>query len=144
MKNGTSYWVLGHKISPVHTTGSYDMIIGETPPQTQGPPPHYHAGYEELFLVLEGEMDFVVNGEKKKVGRGQSVNLPANTIHTFQNTGTVPCKWINVHSPKGFLSFFRDMGIAEQEEQAIKKSIAPAVIQTVMEKAASYDMHIKL
>ena len=144
MKNKTDLWVLGHKISPVAVSGNYDMVLGETGPQVPGPPPHFHSRMHELFVVLEGEMEFMVNGEIRTVGQGESVDLPENTIHTFSNKSDAPCKWVNVHSPKGFLSFFEEMGIPASEEDAIRKSVDESVINKVMAEAASYDMHIKV
>ena len=144
MKNKSDMWVLGHKISPIEVSGDYDMVLGETGPKVPGPPPHYHSKMHELFVVLEGEMEFMINGEIKTVGQGESVDLPENTIHTFNNKGDSPCKWINVHSPKGFLSFFEEMGIPATEDDAIRKSIDDTIINKVMAEAASYDMHIKV
>lgn len=144
MKNNTTRWVLGHKISPVEVSGEYDMVIGETPAQVPGPPPHYHNGYNEVFLVIEGEMEFMVDGEVKIVKAGESVDLPPNTLHTFGNKSAANCKWVNIHSPKGFSSFFTDMGIPEEEQDAMTRSVDESVIQKVMQVAAQYDMHIKL
>jgi mannose-6-phosphate isomerase-like protein (cupin superfamily) len=144
MKNNTTRWVLGHKISPVSVSGEYDMVIGETPAQVPGPPPHYHKGYNEVFLVIEGEMEFMVDGEVKIVKAGESVDLPPNTLHTFGNTSAANCKWVNIHSPKGFTSFFADMGIPEDEQDAMARSVDESVIQKVMQVAAQYDMHIRL
>jgi mannose-6-phosphate isomerase-like protein (cupin superfamily) len=144
MKNQSSLWVLGHRISPISVSGNYDMVIGETPPNVPGPPPHYHSGLNELFMVLEGEMEFVIDGKARKVVKGESVDLPPNVLHTFRNAGSSHCKWVNIHSPKGFLSFFEDMGIPESESEAMRKSVDDSVINTVMQKAADYDMHIVL
>lgn len=144
MKENNNLWVLGHKISPVEVSGNYDMVIGETPPNVPGPPPHYHSGLNELFMVLEGEMEFMINGEIKKVTQGKSVDLQPNVVHTFKNVGTSTCKWVNIHSPKGFLSFFEEMGIPEGEPDAIKKSVDESIINKVMQTASDFDMHIKL
>ena len=144
MEENSKLWVLGHKISPVEVSGNYDMVVGETAPNVPGPPPHFHSGFNELFLVLEGEMDFVINGELKKVRQGESVDLPSNIVHTFKNAGTSTCKWVNIHSPKGFLSFFEEMGILATEPDAMKKSVSESVINKVIQTAADYDMHIKL
>ncbi len=144
MKENSNLWVLGHKISPVEVSGNYDMVIGETAPNIPGPPPHFHSELNELFMVLEGEMEFLINGALKKVRQGESVDLPPNVVHTFKNAGTSTCKWINIHSPKGFLSFFEEMGIPESESEAMKKSVDESIINKVMQTAADYDMHIKL
>jgi mannose-6-phosphate isomerase-like protein (cupin superfamily) len=144
MKENNTLWVLGHKISPIEVSGNYDMVIGETQPHIPGPPPHFHSGFNELFMVLEGEMEFLINGEHKKIRQGEAVDLPPNVVHTFKNGGSSVCKWINIHSPKGFLSFFMDMGIPENESEAMKKSVDESIITKVMQTAADYDMHITL
>jgi mannose-6-phosphate isomerase-like protein (cupin superfamily) len=122
MKNDSKLWVLGHQISPQKVSGEYDMVIGETPPNVPGPPPHFHSKYNELFLVLEGEMEFVTDGKVKRVKKNESIDLPPNVLHTFKNVGSSTCKWANIHSPKGFLSFFEDMGISASEPEAMNKS----------------------
>ncbi len=137
-------WVLGHKVSPVEISGNYDMVVGETAPNVPGPPPHYHTGYNEMFMVLEGEMEFMVDGDIKKLKKGESVDFPPNVLHTFKNSGTTPCKWLNVHSPKGFLSFFEEMGVPESDAQGMQKSVDESLITKVMQTAADFDMHIKV
>ena len=137
-------WVLGHKISPQTVSGNYDLVIGETPPHTPGPPPHLHHTYHEVFLVTEGEMEFLVDGKPMIVKKGESVNLSPEMLHTFSNNSDNPCAWVNIHSPKGFLKFFNDFGIPETDEDAFAKSVDPKVIGQVLETAAQYDMQISL
>ena len=144
MKENNNLWVLGHKISPVEVSGDYDLVIGETAPNVPGPPPHFHSALNEVFMVLEGKMEFVINGEKKIIQKGELVDLPPSVVHTFNNVGSSTCKWVNIHSPKGFLSFFTDMGISEGEPEGMKKSVEESIINKVMQTAATYDMHIKL
>lgn len=138
------FWVLGHKIGLRDVSGDYDMVIGDTPSNVPGPPPHYHNLYTELFLVLEGEMEFVVNGELKTIKKGEAVDLPPGSIHTFANKTGLSCKWVNIHSPKGFLPFFKEMGIPAEVENAMEKSVEKSIINKVMEKAAEHDMHIQM
>lgn len=143
MEQRDALWVLGHKITPERVSGSFDMVTGETPPNVPGPPPHHHKKLSELFFVLEGEMEFIVNGEPVLVKKGESIDFPAKTVHTFCNAGQTPCKWLNIHSPKGFLGFFREFGIPESEPNAPNKSVDEAVIQKVMKEAAGFDMLIE-
>ena len=142
MANNDKLWVLGHRITPVKVSGNYDMVIGETGPNVPGPPPHYHAKMNEVFMVIDGGMEFMVNGKVTHLKTGDSIDLPFNAVHTFKNVGAVPCKWINIHSPKGFLSFFEDMGISEDETDALLKSVDSKLIERVMKEAVNYDMHI--
>ena len=136
-------WVLGHRITTHEVTGDYDMVFGETPSNTDGPPPHHHNFYHEVFIITEGSMEFIVNGETNTLRKGDTINIPPQSIHTFSNTSEEPCKWINIHSPKGFLRFFDSLGIPEDEQNARKNSLAPGIIQKVIETAPKYDMIIK-
>lgn len=142
--NNSTKWVIGHKITPKETTGDYDLVIGKTPAQVSGPPPHYHESYSEVFVVIEGEMDFVIDGQPRTVIAGESVDLPPGTLHTFSNNSDKACKWINIHSPKGFLKFFEQMGVSVEEDGAFQKSIDGALIQKVIQEAPEFDMVITM
>lgn len=136
-------WVLGHKVTPHDTSGNYDLMIAETPPNVPGPPPHLHNSFEESFLIVEGEMEFFVNGEVKILKAGESIDIPPGTLHTFGNKSDVPCKWVNIHSPKGFRDFFEKMGVPAESQDAQLKSVAPEIIQEVIATAENFDMIIK-
>jgi len=137
-----NFWVIGHKIEPIETSGAYDAFIGETPSGIPGPPPHYHAKYAELFMVLKGKMEFMVDGKKVLLHEGESIDLPAGTVHTFSNPTDEPVRWLNIHSPKGFSSFFERFGVPNDDENAFENSVAPAMIGQVVNEAASFDMNI--
>jgi len=144
MSTTNTKWVLGHKITPYDTTGNYDLMMAETPAGVPGPPPHLHTTMEESFLIVEGEMEFMIDGKISVVKAGESVDIPPNTLHTFGNKSDRSCKWINIHSPKGFRAFFEQMGVPAGEEDAVQRSVEPALIQKVMQTAADYDMLIKV
>lgn len=144
MKNSITKWVLGHKITPYETTGDYDLMMAETPPNVQGPPPHLHHTYKEAFLIIEGEMEFMVNGDIKICKAGESIDIPPETLHTFSNKSNQTCKWINIHSPKGFRNFFEKLGVSVNDPNAQEKSVAPELIQEVIKTASNFDMIIKI
>ncbi|TDQ33144.1 cupin domain-containing protein [Zeaxanthinibacter enoshimensis] len=142
MKQENAYWVLGHKVEPHQPSGDYDMVVGETPKGVPGPPPHHHDKYNEVFFVLEGQMDFMVNGKVQRLKAGESIDITPGTVHTFSNSGDKACRWLNLHSPKGFLSFFEAFGVPQNEEGAVERSAKPEVIRAVIEKCSHYDMHL--
>jgi len=144
MKNNNTKWVLGHLINPVQVSGNYDMVMGTTPASTQGPPPHLHNTYNEVFIVTKGEMQFVINNTPVTVKEGESIDLPIGTVHTFANNTDADCTWINIHSPKGFSSFFNDFGIESVDTESKMKSVDKAIIEKVIKTAHEYDMHIKM
>lgn len=142
MKQSNTKWVLGHKVTSYDTTGDYDLMMAETPPHVGGPPPHLHHNYKESFLIVEGEMEFMVNGEIKIVKAGEALDVPPETLHTFNNNSDKPCKWVNIHSPKGFREFFEQMGVPTDKENAQMNSVDPKIIQKVIQTASDFDMHI--
>lgn len=137
-------WILGHKLTNHDSSGDFDLNVFESAPGVPGPPPHTHSKYQELFLVLEGSMEFMVNGDQKILKAGESIDLLPGTIHTFKNAGNDVCKYVNIHSPKGFMKFFRDMGVNADLEDAASKSVAPEIINKVIETAGDYDMTLYL
>ncbi|WP_422082487.1 cupin domain-containing protein [Ulvibacterium sp.] len=144
MNSTNTKWVLGHRVTPHETMGDYDLMVAETPPGVQGPPPHLHNSFKETFLIIEGEMEFFVNGDTRIVKAGESVDIPPKTLHTFTNKSDKLCKWVNIHSPKGFRDFFEQIGVPEDQENAIEKSLAPEIIDKVMSTASDFDMIIKV
>ncbi|PZD77876.1 cupin domain-containing protein [Mesonia sp. K7] len=144
MKDTTTKWVLGHRVTPHNTIGDYDLLTGETPGKTDGPPPHSHQTYKEVFLITEGEMVFIADGKSITLKAGESIDIAPNTVHTFTNKSDKACKWVNIHSPKGFRQFFESLGVPEKIDNAAQLSLAPEIIQKVIETASNYDMYLKM
>ena len=40
-----------------------------------------HNNFKESFLIIEGEMEFFINGEVKNVKAGEAVDIPPKTLH---------------------------------------------------------------
>jgi quercetin dioxygenase-like cupin family protein len=90
------------------TGGRYTLIDMLVPP-AGGPPPHRH-DFEELFTVLEGEIELTVRGETMRAGMGTSVNVPANAPHVFRNVGDRPARLLCLCTPPGQEDFFLETG----------------------------------
>jgi glyoxylate utilization-related uncharacterized protein len=93
-------------------------------------------------MVLKGQMEFIVNGEKRLLQEGDSIDLPANSVHTFNNLTSETVHWLNVHSPKGFFPFFERFGVPVKEEKSFETSVSESMIDKVVKEAASFDMMI--
>lgn len=144
MKTTNSKWVLGHLITSHPTSGDYDLMMGETPGKVAGPPPHLHHSFKESFLIIEGEMIFIVEGEEQLVKAGESIDITPGTLHTFRNASNSSSKWVNIHSPKGFAAFFEKIGVPFTDENAEANSKRPELIQEALETASQYDMYMQI
>src|SRR5690242_18977069 len=65
----------------------------------RGPGLHMHP-YEEVFVVQEGEVTFVVGIETLTDSGGNIVIVPPNTPHKFTNTGTTSLRQLSIHPSK--------------------------------------------
>jgi quercetin dioxygenase-like cupin family protein len=94
------------KLSGEQTNGSMVVITNSTPPQS-GPPPHRHRNEDEMFLVLEGKVRFLANGQwTEPLEPGTVVYTPRGVVHTFQNVGETSSRQLVIGTPSGFELFF--------------------------------------
>lgn len=132
---GGTYTVL---LAGADTGGRYCLIDMHVPPGG-GPPPHRH-DFEEMFTVLDGEIELTFRGETTTAGVGTTVNVPANAPHRFVNKSDRPARLLCLCAPAGQEEFFLavgdpvdgrtasppDLSEADQEERKAKmKALAP-------------------
>ncbi|MBV8050862.1 MAG: cupin domain-containing protein [Acidobacteriaceae bacterium] len=103
---GDTYTIL---LSGKDTAGRFCLIDMHVPPEG-GPPPHRH-DFEETFVLLEGEVEATVRGEKRLVRAGETINIPANAPHQFHNSSSSAVRMLCLCSPAGQDEFFREVGI---------------------------------
>jgi mannose-6-phosphate isomerase-like protein (cupin superfamily) len=137
-----TYWVLGHSVRPLETLGDYGMLRICSQPGVPGPPPHHHTDAAEFFLVLDGALEVMADGEWVRLEAGDTYCIAAGVVHTFRIPGETPCDWLTAFSPRGFERFFRDFGVPTEEADSAAKSVAPDVVERVIAEAGSYGMMI--
>ena len=81
-----SHYVLGETLRPMLTNamGSAVEIFDTKGPANAGPPPHRHA-WEEIYVVLSGELDVTVADKTTRLKPGGFAHVPANTPHGYRN-----------------------------------------------------------
>jgi quercetin dioxygenase-like cupin family protein len=70
---------------------------------------HLHKLHSDSFYVLEGELEFRVGAETVRASAGAYVLAPPGVPHGFRNTGTVPARALNLHTPGGFAQYWREL-----------------------------------
>ena len=138
----STYMVLGHRVTPLHTVGDYALIEVVSAPQVPGPPPHLHEEASEFFYISEGSLEITVDSETRTLQQGESLCLRPGQVHTFINTTDRDVRWITGWSPRGFEQFFEDFGVAVEEPEALQKSVAEELIQDVILRCEKYGMTI--
>jgi quercetin dioxygenase-like cupin family protein len=115
-------------VTGAQTAGRYCLIEMLVPPG--GGPPHHRHDLEEMFTLLEGELDFTFRGKTTTVRAGSTVNVPANAPHFFINTSAKPARMLCMATPAGLDGFFAEVG------DPVASRTAPPPALTPEEKAA--------
>jgi quercetin dioxygenase-like cupin family protein len=103
---GDTYTIL---VSGADTAGRYTLIDMHVPPGG-GPPPHRH-DFEEMFTILEGEIELTFRGVSAVATSGETINVPANAPHVFRNVSGRPARLLCLCSPAGQEEFFKEVGV---------------------------------
>lgn len=91
--------------------GNTYAVFEEQVPPLGGPPPHTHPD-EEIFYIVEGEFEFILNDLQNpfKALPGSVVHVPSRAVHTFKNVGRTAGKMVVILSPGTLLDYFRVIG----------------------------------
>ena len=77
-------------------------------PEFEGVDPHTHDDLVDAFLVLDGQVDFIVGDEVRRAGPGSFLAAPPGTRHGFSNPGPELLRVLNLHAPdRGFAGRLR-------------------------------------
>ena len=97
-----------------------DLSFG---PDFEGVDPHTHADHTDSFYVLEGEFEFLQDGNWHRVGPGTFLSVPPNAEHGFRTCGAA-VRVLNFHTPNaGFISHADRRCLAVGAARAGRRSI---------------------
>jgi quercetin dioxygenase-like cupin family protein len=100
---------------PVEVLVSGEMTNGRSTTLTQvsppggGPPPHSHHNEDETFFVVEGDYEFLKDGQWVKVPVGQAIQGMRGSVHTFRNVGQTMGKMLVFVSPAGMEKYLEEI-----------------------------------
>ena len=97
------------KAKAQQTNGYWSMIEYVLPPSLPGPAPHFHKKTQEMFYILEGTLQFVLDGKAIDAPAGTLVVVPQGSIHTFKNVSPDYVRFQVWFSPGGMEQYFIDV-----------------------------------
>lgn len=71
--------------------------------------PHYHAQHTDSFFVLEGELEFQIDGRAVRASAGTLVVAPRGVVHAFPIAIGSRARFLNLHTPGGFERYMREL-----------------------------------
>jgi quercetin dioxygenase-like cupin family protein len=98
------------RVTGDETAGGF-AVIETLSSQGHSSPMHIHRHDNETFVVLDGEIRVVVDGEEYTAGAGCAAVLPAGRPHGFVVTSD-SARYLTLHHGPGFAEFITDASTA--------------------------------
>ncbi len=141
---GASFWVAGgsitQKLASEDTDGTFALLEEINQPEG-GPPPHINHREDEAFYVLEGELEFMVDGHPIRAIAGSVVYVPRGKPHAFRNVGTTPSRMLILATPAGMEKFFEEVGDPVTDPSA-PPPFGRAEVEKILAAAPKYGLEM--
>jgi len=100
---------IGILASADETLGAIGAVEYVAPPSFAGPPAHLHEHTWDVYHVLEGCLAMRIGDDRLELAPGELAVVPPGTVHGFANATDAPTRFLDVHAPGGFESYFREI-----------------------------------
>ena len=77
-----------NRLPPASAAHSGNSLYPPPPSCALDPPIHWHYDQIERFHILEGEVNFYLDGQVQGAGVDEGVIIPSQAFHTFRNAST--------------------------------------------------------
>lgn len=72
-----------------------------------GQTPWHNQQQEELYFVIDGEVEVCLGEERRTLTQGQAVYIPPTVFHQITNTGKTYARFLYVYGPSGDVAHWR-------------------------------------
>jgi len=145
-KEGEALWSVGSlmviKTDAAQTDNVYSLIE-HTAPAGYETPYHVHHSEDELFYILDGEIDCYYGDDGENVSRAgtnDTVFLPRDVPHGFRVVSDDECRMLVQVTPAGLEAFFAEVGAPAERLETPPPSEPDVAALT--EAAAEYQLDI--
>ena len=102
-------------------------------PTTEREPAHVHPVQESGAEVTSGSLVFEVGGTERRLGPGESIQIPANTPHRFWNDGEEDARSVQWFRPAlDIASFFETFAVLAQQNKIDRRGMPKPMQLAVM------------
>lgn len=101
------------KMTAEDTQGAYTVAEAQVPPDS-GSGLHRHWSFDEAALVIDGQFECHIDGEKRTLLAGESIYWPRGAIHKFRSVGPSDGRITFILSPgRIFEEFFEEVSSSQ-------------------------------
>jgi quercetin dioxygenase-like cupin family protein len=90
-------------------TGGRFTLVEQTNEPGTGIPMHLHENEDELFHILDGQMEFTVGTQTTTATAGTTVFLPRNIPHNWMTVGETPARTLLSVFPAGAEKMWQEL-----------------------------------
>jgi quercetin dioxygenase-like cupin family protein len=108
-----SYYVGGNLfsfLSESKDTGGAYAMVDSSMPASAGAPPHTHTREDEIFIILEGEVEFTSGGIVTLAKAGDHVFQPRGVTHSFRVLSN-GARALTIWTPGGLEAAFKQIAV---------------------------------
>jgi len=98
-----------HKISGNDTNNQIAEWVNDVAPGV-GIPPHVHTLEDEIFRVIKGKVELIVDGETTILEAGDIALAPKNVVHSWRIIGEENASMCTSAFPAGIEEMFKELG----------------------------------
>ncbi len=111
------------KLTGEETGGRLSMFVVTAGPG-DGVPPHVHSREDEVFHVLDGRIEFTLDGRTTIAEPGTTVFLPAHRPHAWFVTADGPARAVLLTVPGTFDAFFAELACPPGQRRPTDEVVA--------------------
>lgn len=101
-------------------------------PNSVEPIPHYHPKQQEDFKIISGAISVRIHGEVKILQSGDTLHIPANTIHSMWNHTTAEALVNWQVRPALETEYLLETGIGLAQDGKVNKHGMPGFLQSIL------------
>lgn len=105
------------KVGPHGGSRLIGMLESELAPGG-GFPAHVHDDYEEVFYVLDGEVEYLIDETWVPAPAGSTVFVPPGRVHAFRNNSDRPARHLAIASPAEAMTMIEELTKTTPEQRA--------------------------
>jgi len=125
-------------------TGGKYALIEAFIPAGAGPPLHHNDNEVVTFYILDGAITVTVDDQEILAQRGDFVQLPNGSVHTFRNIRQQPARMLILLTPAGLDKFFDKYGLPMENKSDPPPPATEEHINDILTNAATYGVHFHL
>ncbi|UZX14481.1 cupin domain-containing protein [Thermus sp. PS18] len=115
-------------------------VLEHWAPYRDSPPLHIHHTEDEVFIVLEGEVRFLVGDTSRRVLPFEEILAPKGVPHTYRVESPKGARWVTVTAHRDFERFVRAMSRPAEREALPSPTgpLSPGEMERVTKIAQTY------